>query len=155
MCIGGTAPNPVLTGLKYFRDEFIEHIVDKKCRAGVCASLFYAPCVNACPAEVDVSRYIAYMGDGKLKEAYLVHMENNPFPSVCSRVCPAFCERPCERGKFDEPIAIREVKRLFSDWANEVNFQFHLQIIQKRESCNYWFRPSWIKLCFLFNKVRI
>jgi len=122
--LGGTAPNPVLTGLKYFRDEFIEHIVDKKCRAGVCASLFYAPCVNACPAEVDVSRYIAYMGDGKLKEAYLVHMENNPFPSVCSRVCPAFCERPCERGKFDEPIAIREVKRLFSDWANEVNFQF-------------------------------
>jgi NADH-quinone oxidoreductase subunit F len=122
--LGGTAPNPVLTGLKYFRDEFIEHIVDKKCRAGVCASLFYAPCVNACPAEVDVSRYLAYMGDGKLKEAYLVHMENNPFPSVCARVCPAFCEGPCERGKFDEAIAIREVKRLFSDWANEVDFKF-------------------------------
>lgn len=122
--LGGTAPNPVLTGLRYFKDEFIEHIVDKKCRAGVCASLFYAPCVNACPAEVDVSRYLAYMGDGKLKEAYLVHMENNPFPSVCARVCPAFCEGPCERGKFDESIAIREVKRLFSDWANEVDYQF-------------------------------
>lgn len=122
--LGGTAPNPVLTGLRYFKDEFIEHIVDKKCRAGVCASLFYAPCVNACPAEVDVSRYLAYMGDGKLKEAYLVHMENNPFPSVCARVCPAFCEGPCERGKFDESIAIREVKRLFSDWAHEVDYQF-------------------------------
>ncbi len=122
--LGGTAPNPVLTGLKYFKDEFIEHIIDKKCRAGVCASLFYAPCVNACPSEVDVSRYLAYMGDGKLKDAYLVHMENNPFPSVCARVCPAFCEGPCERGKFDEPIAIREVKRLFSDWANEVDFKF-------------------------------
>ncbi len=131
--LGGTAPNPVLTGLKYFRDEFLEHIIDKKCRAGVCASLFYAPCVNACPSEVDVPRYLAYMGEGKLKDAYLVHMENNPFPSVCARVCPAFCEGPCERGKFDEPIAIREVKRLFSDWANEVDFQFPPPENPKRE----------------------
>lgn len=122
--LGGTAPNPVLTGLKYFRDEFIEHVVNKKCRAGVCASLFYAPCVNACPAGVDVPRYLAHMTTGRLKEAFLVHMENNPFPSVCARVCPAFCENPCERGKFDESIAIREVKRLFADWATESGIEF-------------------------------
>ena len=34
--LGQTAPNPVLTTLKYFRDEYIEHIVDKTCRAGKC-----------------------------------------------------------------------------------------------------------------------
>ncbi|MCK4764839.1 MAG: SLBB domain-containing protein [Candidatus Aminicenantes bacterium] len=34
--LGGTAPNPVLTGLRYFKDEFEEHIEEKKCRAGVC-----------------------------------------------------------------------------------------------------------------------
>jgi NADH:ubiquinone oxidoreductase subunit F (NADH-binding) len=34
--LGQTAPNPVLTTLRYFRDEYIEHIVDKKCRAGKC-----------------------------------------------------------------------------------------------------------------------
>lgn len=34
--LGQTAPNPILTTLKYFKEEYIEHIVDKKCRAGVC-----------------------------------------------------------------------------------------------------------------------
>ena len=37
--LGQTAPNPVLSTLMYFKDEYIEHIVDKKCRAGVCKSL--------------------------------------------------------------------------------------------------------------------
>ncbi len=115
--LGQSAPNPVLSTLKYFRDEYIKHIVDKECEAGVCASLFYAPCENNCPANVDAARYISYMAEGKLELAYYTHMKNNPFPSVCARVCPAFCEKRCERGKFDEPIAIREVKRLFADWA--------------------------------------
>jgi len=37
--LGTTAPNPVLTAIKYFRDEFEEHVVEKKCRAGVCPAL--------------------------------------------------------------------------------------------------------------------
>ena len=37
--LGQTAPNPVLTTLRYFRDEYIEHIQDKKCRAGRCQAL--------------------------------------------------------------------------------------------------------------------
>ncbi|MBQ4109822.1 MAG: NADH-quinone oxidoreductase subunit NuoF [Clostridia bacterium] len=37
--LGQTAPNPVLSTLKYFRDEYIAHIVDKKCPAGVCKNL--------------------------------------------------------------------------------------------------------------------
>ncbi len=122
--LGQAAPNPVLSTLKYFRQEYIKHIVDKECEAGVCASLFYAPCENNCPANVDAARYISYMGDGKLEEAYITHMKNNPFPSVCARVCPAFCEKRCERGKFDQPIAIREVKRLFADWALREGYEF-------------------------------
>ena len=34
--LGQTAPNPVITTLRYFKDEYIEHIVDKKCKAGRC-----------------------------------------------------------------------------------------------------------------------
>jgi NADP-reducing hydrogenase subunit HndC len=34
--LGQTAPNPVLSTMKYFKDEYIEHIRDKKCRSGVC-----------------------------------------------------------------------------------------------------------------------
>ena len=37
--LGQTAPNPILSTLRYFRDEYVEHIVDKKCRAGVCKDL--------------------------------------------------------------------------------------------------------------------
>lgn len=37
--LGGSAPNPVLTTLRYFRDEYLAHIVDKKCPAGVCKAL--------------------------------------------------------------------------------------------------------------------
>jgi len=37
--LGGTAPNPVFTALKYFHDEFEEHVVDKRCRAGICTAL--------------------------------------------------------------------------------------------------------------------
>ncbi|MEG1551114.1 MAG: NADH-ubiquinone oxidoreductase-F iron-sulfur binding region domain-containing protein, partial [Oscillospiraceae bacterium] len=37
--LGQTAPNPVLATLKFFRDEYVSHIVDKKCPAGVCKAL--------------------------------------------------------------------------------------------------------------------
>ena len=37
--LGQTAPNPVLSTLRYFRDEYIAHVVDKKCPAGVCKNL--------------------------------------------------------------------------------------------------------------------
>jgi NADH-quinone oxidoreductase subunit F len=64
------------------------------------------------------------MGDGRQREAYYQHMQNNPFPIVCGRVCPAFCERKCSRGKYDEALAIREIKRLFADWAIEEGLGF-------------------------------
>ncbi|TFG84459.1 MAG: hydrogenase [Spirochaetales bacterium] len=122
--LGQAAPNPVISTLKYFKNEYIEHIRDKKCSAGVCAALFNAPCENACPSNVDAATYISYMGDGRLMDAYFNHMEHNPFPIVCARVCPAFCEKKCARGKYDEAIAIREVKRLFADWAIEQGMGF-------------------------------
>ncbi|HAP43609.1 MAG: hydrogenase [Spirochaetes bacterium GWD1_61_31] len=122
--LGQAAPNPVISTLKYFKHEYIEHIQNKKCSPGVCAALYNAPCENACPANVDAAAYISYMGDGKLMEAYFKHMEHNPFPIVCARVCPAFCEKKCARGKYDQEIAIREVKRLFADWAIDQGMGF-------------------------------
>lgn len=47
--LGQTAPNPVLSTLKYFKDEYLEHIQDHKCRAGVCADLVtYTIIPDAC-----------------------------------------------------------------------------------------------------------
>jgi len=77
--LGQTAPNPILSTLRYFRDEYIEHIRDKKCRAGVCAELVYSPCSNACPASVNVPAYLAYTKEGNVKKALAIHLKNNPF----------------------------------------------------------------------------
>ncbi len=131
--LGQTAPNPILSTLDYFRDEYEDHILRKRCKASVCASLFFAPCSNTCPAEVDVSRYVAYVCEGKLEEAFLTHMENNPFPASCSRICPAFCEGKCERGKMDDPISIREIKRIFADYALKKDIRFDPPKREKKE----------------------
>lgn len=46
--LGQSSPNPVLSTLRYFKDEYIEHIKDKKCRAGVCKSLIEYKISNKC-----------------------------------------------------------------------------------------------------------
>ncbi len=46
--LGQTAPNPVLTTLKYFREEYVEHIEQKKCRAGVCKALIKYTITDKC-----------------------------------------------------------------------------------------------------------
>ncbi len=119
--LGGTAPNPVLTSLKYFRHEFDEHIKLQKCRASVCATLFDAPCQNTCPAGTNVPGYIQLIIDGKHEKAYELNLVDNPFPAVCGRVCEHPCESRCQRAQFDEPIAIRELKRYCTDRSVEAN----------------------------------
>jgi len=46
--LGQTAPNPILSTLKYFREEYVAHIVDKKCPAGVCKDLLQFRITDAC-----------------------------------------------------------------------------------------------------------
>ncbi len=113
--LGQTAPNPVLSALRYFRPEFVAHIVEKRCPAGVCRPLVRARCSNACPAEVDVPSWLSLVAQGRYGEAIEVHRRTNPFVLVCARVCPAFCEEQCHRGELDEAVAIRQAKRLMAD----------------------------------------
>ncbi|HUW09879.1 MAG TPA: FAD-dependent oxidoreductase [Anaerolineae bacterium] len=113
--LGQLTPGPVLAALRYFEDEFIEHIVDKKFRAGSCQALTRARCTNACPAGVDVPSYVSLVAQGRYAEALDVHRLRNPFALVCGRVCPAFCEDRCRRDDIDEPVAIRAAKRFMAD----------------------------------------
>jgi NADH-quinone oxidoreductase subunit F len=109
--LGQTAPNPVLTTLRYFRQEYEEHIKRHYCRAAVCKGLVKAPCSHTCPAGVDAPRYIRFVEQGRADEALAVIREKIPFPSVCGLVCFHPCEAKCRRGQLDEAIAIRELKR--------------------------------------------
>ncbi|MCX5682269.1 MAG: NAD(P)H-dependent oxidoreductase subunit E, partial [Planctomycetota bacterium] len=83
--LGQTAPNPVLSTLRHFDQEYVEHIRDKHCRAGVCAALVYAPCSSACPANVDIPGYVSLVAEKRYAEALRLHRERNPFAAVCSR----------------------------------------------------------------------
>jgi len=108
--LGQTAPNPVLTTIRYFRDEYEEHIKKHHCRAAVCPGLVSAPCSHICPAGINVPRYIRFIADGKPAEALAVIREKIPFPMVCGLVCFHPCETKCRRGELDEAIAIRILK---------------------------------------------
>ena len=113
--LGQTAPNPVLSTIRHFRHEYEEHIHQKQCRAGVCASLVRAPCQSACPAGVDVPGFVALVGEKRYAEALALHRERNPFAAVCARVCFHTCEDHCRRAGLDDPVSIRGVKRYMVD----------------------------------------
>ncbi len=113
--LGQTAPNPVLSTLRYFRHEYEAHIFEKKCAACVCSELFKSPCQHACPIGMDVPGYIALVRAGRLDDAYRLLKKTNPFPAVCGRVCPQFCAPNCRRGQLDEPMGIAWLKRYITD----------------------------------------
>jgi NADP-reducing hydrogenase subunit HndC len=88
--LGGSAPNPVLTTLRYFRDEYISHIVDKKCPAGVCKALITyridpeactgcGLCARNCPQECI---------SGEKKKAHIID------ESICIRC--GMCKDACK-----------------------------------------------------------
>ncbi len=89
--LGQTAPNPVLSTIHYFRDEYEAHIREKKCPAVVCRPLFVSPCQHACPLGINIPGYISCIKEGDYLGALQIIREDNPLPSVCGRVCHRLC----------------------------------------------------------------
>jgi len=117
MCgLGQTLPNPVLSTLRYFEDEYIEHIKYKRCSALVCKGIISSACQHICPLSQDVPSYIGLIAQGKFEEAIKVVRKENPLPLVCGRVCNTPCESKCVAGEWDDPIAIRLMKRFLADY---------------------------------------
>ncbi|NTV59245.1 MAG: FAD-dependent oxidoreductase, partial [Deltaproteobacteria bacterium] len=113
--LGQSAPNPVLSTIRYFREEYEAHIREKRCPAAVCSALFKAPCIHACPIGMDIPSYVALTRAGRLEDAYRVLLKTNPFPSICGRVCDHPCESKCRRSTLDEPVSIKNLKRFITD----------------------------------------
>jgi heterodisulfide reductase subunit A-like polyferredoxin len=74
-----------------------------------------APCRLTCPAGQNVQGYVQMVKEGKYKEALEIIMEDHPFPGVLGRICPHECEGACRRCDVDDPVAIRNLKRLAAD----------------------------------------
>lgn len=73
------------------------------------------PCTNACPAGIDVPRYVRLIAESKFAEALAVVREKVPFPRVLGRVCFHPCEDACRRGRVNQPIAICALKRFLAE----------------------------------------
>jgi NADH-quinone oxidoreductase subunit F len=117
--LGQSAGNPVLSTLRYFKDEYERHITQKECDALACKELAGPPCQAACPLGTEVWRYVAHIRRQEFEEAYRVIREVNPLPSVCARVCHHPCEERCRCGvDGKEAIAIRSLKRFVTDRVN-------------------------------------
>ena len=77
------------------------------------------PCKEACPAGVDVPRYLRLIVAGRYAEALAVIRESIPFPAICGYVCPGPCEIKCRLAEISEaPEAIRSLKRFVADHAS-------------------------------------
>ncbi len=114
--LGQTCPNPVLTTLNYFRDEYEAHIKEKRCPAAVCDALMISPCQHTCPVGINIPKYVAHIAACEYLEAIETIRERNPFPAICGRICHHPCEGRCRRGELDEPVDIRALKRFAADW---------------------------------------
>jgi len=113
--LGQTGPNPILTTMRYFRDEYEQHIIDKYCAGGVCETLVSAPCENSCPLHMHIPRYMQLMKENRMDEAFESIMRDNPLPASIGRICHFHCKLRCRREDIDAPVAQGEVHRYIAD----------------------------------------
>ncbi len=132
MCgLGQTAANPLLATLRYFKDEYIDHILKKKCTAGVCKEIISSPCQYTCPIDTEVPVYVALIANTKYEEALKIIKKDNPFASVLARVCHHPCELKCKAGEGGDAIAIGDLKRFVTDYGLKNKLHTKTKHVQK------------------------
>lgn len=113
--LGQTAPNPILTTLQYFRQEYLEHIEEKRCHSGVCEALFIALCENSCPLHMNIPGYIELIKEERLEEAFELTLRDNPLPGTIGRICHFHCQMRCRREMVDKAVSQGEIHRYLAD----------------------------------------
>lgn len=87
--LGKTAPNPILSTLKYFRDEYIAHIKDKKCPAGVCTAMKKIVITDKCIGCTKCARTCPVAAiDGAVKQQHVINQDKCIKCEACIGVCP-------------------------------------------------------------------
>ena len=112
--IGIEAAKIVLAGVRGFRDDYVEHVLNNRCLGSLENPV---PCVALCPAGVDIPGYIALVREGRYEEAVRLIRKDNPLPAACAYICEHPCEARCRRNMVDNAINIRAIKRFAVDHA--------------------------------------
>lgn len=111
--IGQTSPYALVEAIKHFPDE-LKKTEGLTLETGSYSTVT-APCIEACPAKVNVPRYIDYIRDGDPAKATGVLLKHYPLVGSCGRVCVRFCEHACRRAQLEAPVDIKNLKRYASD----------------------------------------
>ena len=103
---------------QHYRDDFLAYINggEPHPRSTDYIHKITAPCMDKCPAHIDIPKYIEEIKNYQYGEALATIRENMPLPSVCGRVCPHPCETACRRKNVDDAINIMVLKRTASDY---------------------------------------
>ncbi len=129
--LGQTATVALLEILKSFPEEITRRIGHKGEEKQSSTSYVTAPCIEACPAKVEVPEYIDYIKEGAFSHSVGVILRKYPMAATCGRVCVRFCEMACRRTLVDQAVGIKILKRFVAD--------------HERYVTDKWFSPALIK----------
>ena len=109
--IGQTTPRPLLDILEKAPHLLAPANTNKK----QYASLVTAPCMSACPSQVNIPDYLEKIRSRQFGAALEAVRKDCALPGTIGRVCVRPCEKRCKRGRVDAPLAIRHLKRFLAD----------------------------------------
>ncbi len=92
-----------------------------------------SPCHAACPVNGDIAEWIGRARARDLRGAWQILTRHNPFPAIAGRICHHPCEAACNRGGFDEPLAICKLERFVGDVAIERGWAFEPPAVERAE----------------------
>ncbi len=122
--IGLTTPTAFLAAMQYCPNEIREAKATPEDLYDY-YSLLTAPCIEACPAHVDIPRYIDYIKAGEPELSAAVLLKHYPLVGSCGRVCVRYCEKACRRRFLDDAVDIKNLKRYAADATGPMQPLFH------------------------------
>ena len=117
MCeLGHTSMNALLKAMDVLADAFTTAVRERRpVPRGAYHAIATAPCIEACPAHLDIPSYVDAIRGGNYFESLAIIARRNPLAGVCGRVCVRPCEFVCRRAELDDPISIKYLKRFVND----------------------------------------
>ncbi len=144
--LGQSAPKPLLDALQYYAHDFKKRLIpeeegekedgSKPYFSGVPSYNYHtkvtAPCLNGCPAHVDIPCYIGFLREGAFEDSLATIREKTALAGSLGRVCVHPCEENCRRNQLDAPVSIRNIKRFVADFELDLNRETE-DLAQKKE----------------------